>query len=93
MTELASFDEMTLEERIAVFANLSRSLHLSALIARQRGDDNWRMMETLADRLLTEAPDLAAAENSLPAGDVFDEALRLLIDFEFGQTSASRTLQ
>lgn len=92
MTEPASFDEMSPEERMAVLAKLSQCLHHSALLARQQGDAAWVTMEALANRLMTEACDLVTSEKSAAARDIFAEAVRLMSKFEHGSISPTRTV-
>ncbi|MBB4566736.1 hypothetical protein [Rhizobium leucaenae] len=90
MANQKRIDEMSQAEKTNVLLVLSKTLHLSAMIARRSNDGSWDAMEQLSDRLLTECEAIAADEGER-AITVVHEAIRLLGEFELSNPHISVT--
>lgn len=73
---------MSEAERFAMLHNLSQALHFSSLIAKSQGDQNWQIMEEMADYVLRELSKLAATENATAANQLLAQAVRLIAEVE-----------
>lgn len=78
---------------MTILTDLSRSLYLSALLARQRVDETWVAMDLLADTLLMQGAELSTAENSETAKRVFTEAARLMAKLKAPVGTRTKTIR
>ncbi|TDW31733.1 hypothetical protein EV128_10857 [Rhizobium azibense] len=76
-----NLDKMTPDEKYGVIRLLSRRLHFSAILAKQRGDDFWDRLERLADRLLRESDAIVAGGPRI-SDPILVEAADLLARFD-----------
>ncbi|MEX2691877.1 hypothetical protein [Rhizobium mongolense] len=66
MDVTTNLDKMTPGEKYGAIRLLSRRLHFSAILAKQRGDDFWDRLERLADRLLRESDAIVRGDRASP---------------------------
>ncbi|WP_455873512.1 hypothetical protein [Rhizobium yanglingense] len=86
MDATTNLDRMTPGEKYRVIRLLSRRLHFSAILAKQRGDDFWDRLEHLADRLLRES-DAIVTGGPCISDPILVEAADLLARFDNAATS------
>ncbi len=83
--------EMSTQERADTLRRLSDTLHFSAILARQAGDEIWKPLEELADRMLRDGPALSTGRSEV-AVNVINEAMELLGRFELRHPGSRSTL-
>jgi hypothetical protein len=81
MTTQPPINDMSLEERLETLKLLSDALQFSAVIARQQGDEAYKAMDCLAERLRADAQ-ILAHDPSPTTNAVVMEAITLLGNFQ-----------
>jgi hypothetical protein len=81
MTTQPPINDMSLEERLETLKLLSDALQFSAVIARQQGDEAYKAMDCLAERLRADAQTNA----------VVMEAITLLGNFQMAHPARNNS--